>query len=44
MKNPGIWELPLGTSMREIIEKYAGGMKAGYKFRGALPGGASTDF
>lgn len=44
VKNPGIWELPLGTSMREIIEKYAGGMKAGYKFRGALPGGASTDF
>ena len=43
-KNPGLWELPLGTSMREIIEEHAGGMKDGYKFRGALPGGASTDF
>ena len=44
VKKPGVWELPLGTSMREILEKYAGGMKEGYKFRGALPGGASTDF
>jgi NADH-quinone oxidoreductase subunit F len=44
VKNPGIWELPLGTNMREIIENYAGGMLDGYRFRGALPGGASTDF
>ena len=44
VKNSGCWELPLGTSMREIIEEHAGGMLDGYKFRGALPGGASTDF
>lgn len=44
VKNPGCWELPLGTSMREIIEEHAGGMLDGYMFRGALPGGASTDF
>ncbi|MDP1620951.1 MAG: NADH-quinone oxidoreductase subunit NuoF [Bacteroidales bacterium] len=44
VKNPGIWELPLGATMREIIEQHAGGMMDGYKFRGALPGGASTDF
>lgn len=44
VNKPGIWELPLGTTMRELIEKHAGGMKKGYKFRGALPGGASTDF
>jgi NADH-quinone oxidoreductase subunit F len=44
VKNPGIWELPLGTTMREIIEEHAGGMADGYKFRAALPGGASTDF
>jgi len=44
VKNPGLWELPLGTPMREIIENYAGGMRDGYKIRGALPGGASTDF
>lgn len=44
VKNPGLWELPLGISMREIIEGYAGGMQEGYQFKGALPGGASTDF
>lgn len=44
VKKPGLWELPIGTSLREIIEGYAGGMQGGYKFKGALPGGASTDF
>ena len=44
VKNPGLWELPLGTTLREIIFDYAGGMKDDYKFKGALPGGASTDF
>lgn len=44
VKNPGAWELPLGSTMREIIEEHAGGMLDGYAFKGALPGGASTDF
>jgi NADH-quinone oxidoreductase subunit F len=44
VNRPGLWELPLGTTMREVIEQHAGGMKEGYTFRGALPGGASTDF
>jgi len=44
VKNPGLWELPLGTTMREILFEHAGGMQEGLKFRGALPGGASTDF
>lgn len=44
VNKPGIWELPIGTTMRELLEHHAGGMKAGYQFRGALPGGASTDF
>jgi NADH-quinone oxidoreductase subunit F len=44
VKRPGAWELPMGVTMRELIEEYAGGMKDGLKFRGALPGGASTDF
>jgi NADH-quinone oxidoreductase subunit F len=41
---PGCWELPMGTPIREIIEEHAGGMAAGYKLKGFLPGGASTDF
>lgn len=44
VNKPGIWELPMGTSMRELIEVHAGGMQDDYQFRGALPGGASTDF
>ncbi len=44
VKNPGLWELPLGVTMREILFEHAGGMRDGLAFRGALPGGASTDF
>lgn len=44
VKKPGAWELPMGTTAREIIFEYAGGMQEGVKFKGALPGGASTDF
>jgi NADH-quinone oxidoreductase subunit F len=44
VKNPGLWELPLGTTLGEILFDHAGGMQSGYQFRGVLPGGASTDF
>lgn len=44
VKKPGLWELPLGTPMREIIYEHAGGMQDGYNLRGVIPGGASTDF
>lgn len=44
VKNPGCWELPMGTTIREIIEEHAGGMEDGFELRGFLPGGGSTDF
>jgi len=44
VKRPGLWELPMGTPIREILEEHAGGMQDGYRFRGLIPGGASTDF
>jgi len=44
VKRPGLWELPMGTPIREILEEHAGGMRDGVHFRGLLPGGASTDF
>jgi NADH-quinone oxidoreductase subunit F len=44
VRRPGAWELPMGTTIREIPEDHAGGMRDGCKFRGLLPGGASTDF
>ena len=44
VKRPGAWELPMGTTIREILEEHAGGMREGLAFRGVLPGGGSTDF
>ena len=44
VKKPGAWELPMGTTLRELVEEHAGGMLNGYKLKGVLPGGASTDF
>ena len=44
VKNPSVWELPMGTPIREILEEHAGGMQDGYQLKGFLPGGASTDF
>jgi NADH-quinone oxidoreductase subunit F len=44
VKRPGVWELPMGTTIRELLEEHAGGMRDGLRFRGLLPGGASTDF
>jgi NADH-quinone oxidoreductase subunit F len=44
VKRPGVYELPMGVTIREILEEHAGGMAGGVRFRGLLPGGASTDF
>jgi NADH-quinone oxidoreductase subunit F len=44
VKRPGSWELPLGTTIRTIIEEHAGGMREGYTARAVIPGGGSTEF
>ena len=44
VKFPGLWELPFGTTAREVIEDHAGGMQDGLTLKAWLPGGASTDF
>lgn len=44
VRRPGLWELPIGATAREIVEERAGGMRDGLELRGFLPGGASTDF
>ncbi len=44
VRNPGLWELPMGTPIRELLEVHAGGMQDGFELRAILPGGASTDF
>jgi NADH-quinone oxidoreductase subunit F len=44
VERPGIFELPMGTPIREIVEEHAGGMRDGFELRALLPGGASTSF
>jgi NADH-quinone oxidoreductase subunit F len=44
VRKPGIWELPMGATIREVLEEHAGGMRDGFKLRALIPGGASTEF
>lgn len=44
VNNPGLWELPMGTTARSILEDYAGGMQEGLSLKTWQPGGAGTDF
>jgi len=44
VQNPGCFEFPIGTPLREIIEAGAGGLMAGSEFKACLPGGASSSF
>lgn len=39
---PGYYELPMTVTLRELICKYAGGMKEGTTFKAALVGGAAA--
>ncbi|MDZ7853810.1 MAG: NADH-quinone oxidoreductase subunit NuoF [Halomonas sp.] len=43
VERAGLWELPIGTSGRELLER-AGGMRDGLTLKAWLPGGASTGF
>lgn len=43
VESPGLWELPMGTTGAEILNR-AGGMRNGRKLKAWLPGGASTGF
>jgi NADH-quinone oxidoreductase subunit F len=42
VNRPGIYELPLGTSLRAIIFDHAGGMKDGKELKAVVPGGLSA--
>ncbi len=41
---PGLIETEMGTTLRDIIFEYGGGIKDGKKFKGALVGGAAGAF
>jgi NADH-quinone oxidoreductase subunit F len=41
VNRPGLYEYPMGTPLRTIIEEGAGGVPEGKKIKGVIPGGAS---
>lgn len=42
IEKPGVYELPMGTTLKEIIYTHCGGMKGGKKLKAVIPGGIST--
>ena len=42
VQRPGNYEVPMGTTMRQLIEECAGGLRAGRRLTGIQPGGASS--
>ncbi len=42
VNRPGVYELPLGVTFREIIEEHAGGVRGGRKLKAFFPGGSSA--
>jgi len=42
VERPGVYELPMGTLLREIIEVHAGGVAGGKKLKAVIPGGSSV--
>ncbi len=41
---PGVYELPLGLSAKEILDDFAGGIWKGRQLKAWIPGGSSTGF
>ena len=41
INNPGIYELPFGVKMKDVIEQIGGGVKNGKKLKAVIPGGSS---
>ncbi len=44
VNEPGNYEAPMGTTARELIEGYAGGIREGRKVKAWTPGGSSTPY
>ncbi|GMR04552.1 MAG: NADH-quinone oxidoreductase subunit NuoF [Thermodesulfobacteriota bacterium] len=42
VKKPGLYELPMGTTLREIIFDHAGGMSGDRPLKAVIPGGVSA--
>jgi len=44
VNRPGVYEVPLGITLRDFIEEYGGGMLPGRELYALSPGGASSGF
>lgn len=42
VKKPGVYELPMGTPLREMIYTHAGGIRDGHTLKAVIPGGISA--
>jgi NADH-quinone oxidoreductase subunit F len=44
VERPGNYEVPMGTTLRTLLEEHAGGMLGGKRLKAWTPGGSSTPF
>ena len=42
VRKPGLYELPMGISLQELVEEHAGGPLPGRKVKAVIPGGVSA--
>jgi len=42
VNRPGVYELPVGTTLRTMLYDYAGGIRGGKKLKAVVPGGSSS--
>jgi NADH-quinone oxidoreductase subunit F len=42
VEKPGVYELPMGSSLKALIYETCGGIKDGKKLKAVIPGGSST--
>jgi len=42
VEKPGLYELPLGLTLEEVINEHCGGMRGGKALKAVIPGGASA--
>ncbi|NIR47759.1 MAG: NADH-quinone oxidoreductase subunit F, partial [Phycisphaerae bacterium] len=42
VKKPGVYELPMGVSLRELIYEHGGGIRNDKKLKAVIPGGSSV--
>ncbi|NLB96242.1 MAG: NADH-quinone oxidoreductase subunit NuoF [Armatimonadetes bacterium] len=42
VRTPGVYEIPLGVPLREVIDEWGGGVREGRSLKAVIPGGASA--